>query len=197
MSFVVALVDPDAPTPQNRSFAEFLHFLGGDFSADMTSGLLSNNSPALMEFTPPAPPAGSDPHRYVLLVFNQPDTFDTDAPMFINASAPRNNFNVASFAQNVSLGNPIAGNYFLVGPMDSSAGPSSIQMASATDQQPTPTAPFSIPADPSLTTFDTSPPAAVTAPSTTPSTSRGNSNKKRLKGPEIIVMTFMVILTSL
>lgn len=64
-SFVVTIVDPDAPTPQNRSISQFLHFLGGDFIADPTTGLLANSSPNLMEFMGPAPPAGSDPHRLV------------------------------------------------------------------------------------------------------------------------------------
>ena len=62
-TFVVIMVDPDAPTPQMPNVSEFLHFLGGDFTADSTTGLLSNSSPALMEFFSPGPPAGSDPHR--------------------------------------------------------------------------------------------------------------------------------------
>lgn len=62
-TFVVIMVDPDAPTPQMPNVSEFLHFLGGDFTADSTTGLLSNSSPALMEFFSPTPPPGSDPHR--------------------------------------------------------------------------------------------------------------------------------------
>ncbi|TFK43685.1 phosphatidylethanolamine-binding protein [Crucibulum laeve] len=122
-TFVLALVDPDAPTPQNTSLSQFLHFLGGDFTVGTTSGnssLLTNSSAALMEFFPPTPPAGSDPHRYVLVVFNQPSDFDTMASTFVNSSTPRNNFNLTTFAGEVGLGNPVAGNYFLVGPDNSS-----------------------------------------------------------------------------
>lgn len=63
--FVLALVDPDAPTPQNPNVSEFLHFLGGDFGLGMGRDptQLLNQSAALTDFFPPTPPAGSDPHR--------------------------------------------------------------------------------------------------------------------------------------
>jgi len=61
--FSLAIVDPDAPTPQTHTAADILHFLGGDFTADPVSGQLTNNTAALKEFIPPTPPAGSDPHR--------------------------------------------------------------------------------------------------------------------------------------
>ena len=63
-AWVVIVLDLDAPSPQNRSLAQILHFLGSDFAIDDT-GLLSNSSPALMEFAGPAPSPGSDPHRLV------------------------------------------------------------------------------------------------------------------------------------
>jgi phosphatidylethanolamine-binding protein (PEBP) family uncharacterized protein len=64
--FVLALVDPDAPTPQNPSIAQYLHFLAGNFRTNAAASdptLLTNQSAALMDFFPPTPPAGSDPHR--------------------------------------------------------------------------------------------------------------------------------------
>lgn len=65
--YVVAMVDLDAPTPQNRSLADVRHFLGGNFylgypGLDSTA-LLSNKTPAISEFQQPSPPAGSAPHR--------------------------------------------------------------------------------------------------------------------------------------
>ena len=69
-SFVVAMVDLDAPTPQDPSVAEIRHFLGGNYelqAADSNGlSILTNNTPALSEFIQPSPPAGSDPHRYAL-----------------------------------------------------------------------------------------------------------------------------------
>lgn len=73
VSWVIAIVDPDAPTPQNPNISQFLHFIGQDFVVDPTmsgtgvdmgnSTALMNTSQALVEFFPPTPPAGSDPHR--------------------------------------------------------------------------------------------------------------------------------------
>ncbi|KAF8812284.1 PEBP-like protein [Phlegmacium glaucopus] len=118
--FVLVIVDPDAPTPQAPTLADFLHFLGGGFTVDSTTRQLTNNTAALMEFFPPSPPAGSDPHRYPVLLFNQPSNFNTVAPTLVNASTPRTSFNLSSFVQAVKLGDPLAGNYFLVGPANTS-----------------------------------------------------------------------------
>ena len=71
-TFVVAMVDLDAPTPQMPTNAQIRHFLGGNFNFASPAGsgpvLLTNSTPALSEFRQPTPPAGSDPHRHVLFV---------------------------------------------------------------------------------------------------------------------------------
>lgn len=65
--FVLAIVDPDAPTPQNTSISQFRHMLAGDLHVNASSGgALVNSSAALTDFVNPTPPAGSDPHRYGL-----------------------------------------------------------------------------------------------------------------------------------
>lgn len=67
-TFVVAMIDLDAPTPQNPNVSEIRHFLGDNFTLQPPDckglSLLSNSTRALSEFLQPAPPAGSDPHRY-------------------------------------------------------------------------------------------------------------------------------------
>jgi len=137
-TFVLALVDPDAPSPQNTSASQFLHFLGGDFRVNATSSdptHLTNQSAALMNYFPPTPPAGSPPHRYVLVVYNQPSDFTDTARALVNASTPRNNFNLTTFAASANLSNPLAGNFFFVGPSNSTTS------ASGTSATPTATAP--------------------------------------------------------
>ncbi|KAL7282523.1 LOW QUALITY PROTEIN: hypothetical protein ACG7TL_003994 [Trametes sanguinea] len=138
-TFVLAMVDPDAPTPQNPTEAQIRHLLAPGIQANgsVTSGAaLVNNTPAISDFLRPTPPAGSDPHRlvvvrandprkeqltmpesrYILLLFVQPANFTTVAPQFVNSSTPISNFNISLFAQEVGLGSPIAGNFFLTGP---------------------------------------------------------------------------------
>ena len=63
------MVDPDAPTPQNRSLGEIRHLVASlavANGADVAAGApLTNNTPAVSDYISPGPPPGSDPHRYV------------------------------------------------------------------------------------------------------------------------------------
>jgi hypothetical protein len=68
--FVIAAVDPDAPTPTDTSHAQVRHFLGGSFftrrlalpgGGEFTTPLLSNTSAALSEWRQPTPTGGN--HR--------------------------------------------------------------------------------------------------------------------------------------
>ncbi|KAF9014360.1 PEBP-like protein [Hymenopellis radicata] len=115
--FVVATVDPDAPTPQAPNIAQVRHFLGGNFitgSPACEAELLVNTTPAISEWQQPTPPAGSDAHRYIFLVFNQPDAFNDQT--LVNTATPITLFNISAFGEAVGLGNPIAGNFMLVAP---------------------------------------------------------------------------------
>ncbi|CAL1713449.1 unnamed protein product [Somion occarium] len=117
-SFVVAAVDLDAPTPQNPTSAQIRHFLGGDFhpraAVTLRTQTLANATAAISEFRQPTPPAGSDPHRYVFLLFNQPRGFGRQT--LVNSTTPIQNFNISQFASEIGLGNPIGGTFILVGP---------------------------------------------------------------------------------
>ncbi|KAH9479679.1 hypothetical protein JR316_0008274 [Psilocybe cubensis] len=114
--FVIATVDLDPPTPQAPTLAQIRHFLGGNFvyKAPKESVLLTNRTPAVSEFRQPTPPAGSDPHRYVFLLFEQSKTFNDQT--LITPTSPIFNFNISSFAAAVGLGQPIGGTFMLVGP---------------------------------------------------------------------------------
>ncbi|KAH8114695.1 PEBP-like protein [Phellopilus nigrolimitatus] len=117
-SFVVAMVDLDPPIPQAPTEAEIRHFLGGNFALERPNAgglsLLANSTPALSEFLQPTPPAGSDPHRYVFLLFEQSPGFNTQTE--VNATTSVENFNISQFALDVGLGNPLGGSFMLVGP---------------------------------------------------------------------------------
>jgi phosphatidylethanolamine-binding protein len=117
------MVDPDAPTPQNRSLSQVRHFIGGDFSvSDIDNSTciakLTNSSVAVSEYLSPGPPPGSDPHRYTILVYLQPQNanFVQVASELVNSTTPVVGFNLSSFAAALSLGDPIAGTFFMTGP---------------------------------------------------------------------------------
>ncbi|KAF5358966.1 hypothetical protein D9758_004785 [Tetrapyrgos nigripes] len=131
IQYVLSIVDPDAPTPQNTSISQFRHMLGGGFVIDNATGMLTNNTPALSDFVPPTPPQGSDPHRYVMLAYLQPPNFDGMASQFVNASTDRQNFNITAFAMQTNLSEPLAANFFFTGPSNSSGNASSSGTGSA------------------------------------------------------------------
>ncbi|KIM44804.1 hypothetical protein M413DRAFT_25227 [Hebeloma cylindrosporum] len=113
--FVVAAVDLDAPTPQAPTSSQIRHFLGGNFiKSPGQSSLLSNTTPAISEFRQPTPPAGSDPHRYVFLLFRQSKDFNEQT--LVTPTSPIQLFNISQFSSAVGLGEPIGGTFMLVGP---------------------------------------------------------------------------------
>ncbi|KAG7088740.1 hypothetical protein E1B28_012708 [Marasmius oreades] len=110
--FVVATVDPDAPTPQNPTSAQIRHFLGGNFVN--VGGNLRNNTPAITQFRQPTPPAGSDAHRYIFLLFRQSPQFNSQTE--VNSTSSTSLFDIAKFAADTGLGSPIGGTFMLVAP---------------------------------------------------------------------------------
>ncbi|KAF5362920.1 hypothetical protein D9758_007092 [Tetrapyrgos nigripes] len=110
--FVIAAIDPDAPTPQDPTNAQIRHFLGSDFTVN--GGALTNSTPAISPFRQPTPPAGSDAHRYIFLLFNQPANFDEQTVVTSNTSTSL--FNISAFAAATGLGSPIGGTFMLVAP---------------------------------------------------------------------------------
>ncbi|KAG7444233.1 PEBP-like protein [Guyanagaster necrorhizus] len=115
--FVVATVDPDAPTPQNPNISEVRHFLGGNFVSERLfagQATLTNTTAAVSDWLQPTPPTGSDAHRYIFLVFRQPQGFNDQ--VLVDATTPRTLFNISEFGAAVGLRNPIAGTFMLVAP---------------------------------------------------------------------------------
>ncbi|KAG6872122.1 hypothetical protein C0995_012776 [Termitomyces sp. Mi166 len=116
--FVIATVDPDAPTPQDPTNAQIRHFLGPNYFTESSPArgaeALVNRTAAISEFRQPTPPAGSDPHRYIFLLFNQPTEFNGQT--LVTPTTPTNLFNISAFAAATGLGDPIAGTFMLVGP---------------------------------------------------------------------------------
>ncbi|KAF9068630.1 PEBP-like protein [Rhodocollybia butyracea] len=114
--FVVAAIDPDAPTPQDPTDAEIRHFLGGNFFT-LRGGepeRLTNTTPAISEFRQPTPPVGSPAHRYTFLLFHQPLGFNSQT--LVNSTTSVELFNLSSFAEATGLGQPIGGTFMLVAP---------------------------------------------------------------------------------
>ncbi|CAE6403702.1 hypothetical protein ACGC1H_005356 [Rhizoctonia solani] len=114
--YVVAIVDPDAPSRASPTLAQIRHLLAANFTVSSPSKyvrqsyVLKNSTAAFSEYRAPTPPVGSGPHRYVALLYSQPKNFDVSS---LNASDIRL-FNISAFAAHAGLGEPLAGTFLTV-----------------------------------------------------------------------------------
>ncbi|KAI0031171.1 phosphatidylethanolamine-binding protein, partial [Vararia minispora EC-137] len=123
-NFVIAMVDLDAPTPQNPNSSEIRHFLGSNFTLFPAQNpdalaLMVNFTPAISDYLQPTPPAESDAHRYVFLIYTQSPDFDEQT--FVTPNTPVSDFSISDFATATGLGNPLGGTFIFVAPDNSTS----------------------------------------------------------------------------
>ncbi|KAI5459350.1 phosphatidylethanolamine-binding protein [Mariannaea sp. PMI_226] len=76
-SYLIMLIDPDAPTPEDPKFAFWRHWIQPGFRpSNGEAPSTTTAQPALTEYFGPAPPDYSKPHRYLFLLFREPDEFN-------------------------------------------------------------------------------------------------------------------------
>jgi|Dee2metaT_26_FD_contig_21_7422327_length_665_multi_5_in_0_out_0_1 phosphatidylethanolamine-binding protein (PEBP) family uncharacterized protein len=68
MKYCLICTDPDAPSRAEPLFREFIHWVVSD--------VLSEKAETIVNYLGPGPPCNSGLHRYVFLLFEQPDTAD-------------------------------------------------------------------------------------------------------------------------
>ncbi|KAF1918703.1 phosphatidylethanolamine-binding protein [Ampelomyces quisqualis] len=119
-TYVFVMLDLDVPPQQGSTERRvLLHAMNTGFKATQQtlSGagtLLASNSKGPAAYLPPGPPANDTvAHRYVQLLFREPATLEVQAADFANING-RFNFDIQSFMQNNNLGEPVAGNFFMV-----------------------------------------------------------------------------------
>jgi len=123
LPYLIAMVDPDALTPENHNVSQIRHFVGaGFFSAGITNNqyTMTNNTPALSNYLSPSPPNGSEPHRYTLLLYLVTQNGSITPPADFNTTNVAE-FNITHFIDELSTaGNQgnftlVGGNFFLTG----------------------------------------------------------------------------------
>ncbi|KAF8423901.1 phosphatidylethanolamine-binding protein, partial [Tirmania nivea] len=115
--YTLVMIDPDTPSLANPTTSQILHFvqtgLRITISLAKTSesmGLrLTATVPPVVPYRGPAPPVDTGLHRYIFLLFMQPDD-NIDLGSF--SADNRRNFDVQNFARNNTFGPPLAGAYF-------------------------------------------------------------------------------------
>ncbi|KAF5705816.1 lipid binding protein [Fusarium globosum] len=112
-TYMLLLVDPDAPTPDDPKFAFWRHWVlpglrplsGGDAVAQV--------QPALTEYLGPGPKDDSKPHRYLLLLYRQPASLDlAKEDVGGEEFTQRRSFDTAKFVEKHGL-QLVGANWFL------------------------------------------------------------------------------------
>lgn len=115
-TYLVALVDPDAPYPDDPYASQYLHWLQPSIpsSSSWKIPLDTSAASAIVPYVNPTPPNTSPAHRYIVLLFQQPATFAVPAAFAGFSADNRTLFNISAFAEAADLGEPVAANWFLV-----------------------------------------------------------------------------------
>ncbi|XP_031096522.1 protein MOTHER of FT and TFL1-like [Ipomoea triloba] len=100
--YTLIMVDPDAPSPSEPTFREWLHWI----VTDIPEGSEASKGREVVEYIGPSPPTGI--HRYVLALFRQREA------MQVPQKPPegRGNFRTRQFAADNGLGLPVVALYF-------------------------------------------------------------------------------------
>nr|QBB01990.1 putative protein D2-like isoform X2 [Cotesia chilonis] len=106
--YTLCMTDPDAPSRKQPTYREWHHWLVGNIPGNDVS-----KGEVLSAYIGSGPPQGTDLHRYVFLIYKQPQKLTFDEPRLTNRSGDnRAKFSISKFAEKYNLGAPIAGNFF-------------------------------------------------------------------------------------
>lgn len=131
------LVDTDVP--RNGTRVQLLHWLTANVtrpSTDTQSLKLASSSLDLAPYLQPSPPVNDTPHKYTLLLFDQPENFTVPA-RFKSLLETRVGWDTASFVNATGLGQALAANWIRVQNVTGSANATASATPSASS---TPTA---------------------------------------------------------
>ncbi|CAJ2509718.1 Uu.00g056180.m01.CDS01 [Anthostomella pinea] len=103
-TYTFILTDPDAPTPDDPKFAFWRHLVLAGVRPRGTEGVASISRPALTEYLGPGPKDDSKPHRYLFLLYREPqDLALTKEDVGGDEFVQRRSFKPAEFAEKHGL----------------------------------------------------------------------------------------------
>jgi phosphatidylethanolamine-binding protein len=108
-NYTVAMIDPGA-VGSDPSNGQTRHWLVN--GAKVTDGNVTfEGATTITEYAGPAPPAGSGPHRYIIVIYAQGDNFTP--PQDLSGPVPGvERFSFPDYVQNTNLGPLVAGIYY-------------------------------------------------------------------------------------
>ncbi|KAF6828533.1 ov-16 antigen [Colletotrichum musicola] len=120
--FIIHMIGPDSPTRENPTERNMRHYLAGNFTVEQTKSavlssamIMKNSTQAFNEYMPPEPKSGSGTHRYIYLLYVQPEKMNKMGFDMVGVDKMnRKNFNISAFRKEAGLKRPIGGTYFTV-----------------------------------------------------------------------------------
>lgn len=105
--YTLCMTDPDN-RHRDEPYSEWHHWLVGNIpGSDVAKGEV------LSAYIGSGPPQGTGIHRYVFMVYKQPQKLKFDEPRLKRSVDGRGNFFLTKFAEKYQLGQPVAGNFYL------------------------------------------------------------------------------------
>lgn len=102
------MVDPDAPSRANPTVGQVLHWLVVNIQFNRIA-----NGKTMAGYRGSGPPEGTGLHRYIFLVYKQPERLEPEEAVISKTSRNgRLNFKIRDYAKKYNLGEPIAANYY-------------------------------------------------------------------------------------
>ncbi|KAG9249546.1 phosphatidylethanolamine-binding protein [Emericellopsis atlantica] len=103
-TYMLLLIDPDAPTPDDPKFAFWRHWVVSGLRPDAAPASNEGSPSVLTEFLGPGPKDESAPHRYLFLLFREPQSLslakdDVGGEEFVQ----RRSFDAAKFVSSNGL----------------------------------------------------------------------------------------------
>ncbi|KIW69475.1 hypothetical protein PV04_05350 [Phialophora macrospora] len=115
--FVVISLDLDAPFPSFAPLSPVQHWLQAGFAASepsSQSSALTSSNPPIAHWAGPGPPPISSPHRYVFLLYEQPEDVEAKIPTKAEFGIKdRMRWRLDEFEKKAGLGTALAATYFL------------------------------------------------------------------------------------
>ena len=113
-------LDIDAPFPSFTALGPILHWIQPGFKPEKNDSTgvttLKSTEPFVANYIGPAPPPGSSPHRYIFMLYEQPEGFDGAKYAPADGQALGNwyrmRYDLDVWGKEIKLGPVLAFNYF-------------------------------------------------------------------------------------
>ncbi|KAG5873924.1 hypothetical protein JTB14_030349 [Gonioctena quinquepunctata] len=105
--YTLILTDPDAPSRKNPRDREWVHWMIVNIPGNKIS-----DGEVITDYVGAAPPKDSGLHRYVFMLYKQPEKLKVDEEHHGPTDGKRGRFSTEKFSKKYNLGKPVAGNFY-------------------------------------------------------------------------------------